>query len=172
MKNIGGKVFNAVMAILAALSGYLLAGCDGSGIQGEGISASTCEGARQVGVDTTGHQQTIADNVVAQCVGWTAMRRYGNGTVDSCVWVVAALGFTTEQARTECTTPLTAAECSDVEHDRVDTAGVRHCFLVGDPPGAPYPNYQVLRGLDVVTSSTGKQEICSDFTYIGRSCSP
>jgi hypothetical protein len=171
MKNIKGKFFNVFMAILAALAGYLLAGCDGSVAQGDGSSPLTCEGAQEVNVVISGSQYTISDNITAQCVGWTAMRRYyGNGTVDSCVRVVAALGFTTEQAKVECTTPLTKAECADVAHDRVDTAGIRHCFLVGDPPAAHYPSYQVLLGIDVVTSSTGTQEICSDGTYVGRSC--
>jgi len=165
------RVMEWVIMILAALAGYLLAGCDGTATTPipADESGTSCAGSVSVNLGYVGNESKV-DDVSHQCVGWTAVKGgYGDGTVASCVKSVEALGYSEEVATTECTVPLTSAECVDALHDYADTAGVKHCLMVGDPPAAPYVHYEVLTGFGILKG--GDDKVVCVGGYVGRECS-
>ena len=135
------RVAQLGLGLLAALCGYLLVGCDGGG-GATGIAGFTdspaCAKADAIHVISTDQNfATAADEsnyIVARafqlCVGWSAGTRYPtqpDGT--TCAQQLMLAGLLQSQATAECAHVMTEAECSDVQHDFVDSAGVKHTFL-------------------------------------------
>ncbi len=133
------KVLVALLAVLASLAGFLLAGCDGG--QGEGtevvIPAGEPAGLRcqvpsptyertsmpQNGVPVLSVVVSNAPEAVSICQEWTVVVPAGvNGAGQpypaSCKMPGSA----------ECSVTMTDAVCRNAADDFVDSAGGRHCF--------------------------------------------
>jgi hypothetical protein len=143
------KVLTGVLAVLAALAGLLLAGCDGaSGETGPVRDAGTGE--------VQGNPCAGPSVVVVQDV------------VENNVLVSPA-----QQAMALCagTASMTAAQCSDAGHDYVDSAGVKHSFtLRGDSYAWYLASFIVMP-----TTCASWDAICANgvgqyATYLGKHC--
>ena len=120
-------------------------------------------------VPTEEHSKTVtpAAKALELCVGWTASRDYA--TAEACILDLSKT-MTPSQAETECTTPMTLAECQDSEHGFVGRSGVKHAFSV-----SPLGYSRVLSGFGIAPDcKNGELPICTAKgkygTYFGTTC--
>lgn len=127
-----------VLAALLTASGSILAGCDAGGNsdgpQGGSSGTTTdypCQGWNLQVVVTTPVE------ALKMCVGWSASKFYPTNA--ACVADLSKT-LTKDKAQAECSpsVSMTEAECSDWEHDFVDSVGVNHAYVYATPPGSYY----------------------------------
>jgi hypothetical protein len=170
MKNI-----KTLLVTLLVASSCILAGCGSGGntdvtMTYGGLGANPCpgHGVAVIGTTNTRGQTTPAVQYAQQlCVGWSVGTQYADEA--SCVasLTTANYGLTTAQAQAECSHTMTAAECADVEHDYVDSVGVKHMFVLSSTTTNRY-----LTGFWVMgdCSGTGTTPLCSGSDYVGVGC--
>jgi len=133
------RYLDLAIGVLAALAGFLLAGCgpseslhytDAGAVYcdipsplGEAVDPSTKltyqEEARFVVVSN-------ASDYAKLCEGWNFAKTCNGGDQAGCKVETSELGVTSN----ECGAAMTSAECSDPAHDLVDSVGVKHCYVV------------------------------------------
>lgn len=152
------------LALLGALAGYMMAGCDGgAGGAGGGsfVDSPACAKSSTVHVisldqhfaTSTDESNYIVTRALLLCEGWSAGTHYPTnpGTGASCTQQLMAMGLLQPQAAAECAHVMTSEECTDVQHDFVDAAGVKHAFEASSE----------LRGFGLLLDPSKNATICT-----------
>jgi len=132
-KTMNRRYLDLAIGILAALAGFMLAGCDGTSPSGQDNSDPCSSPAAihltsqaQHFASAAAESQYIVGQARQLCVGWSASHYFS----DCSTMLVKQYGMSQSQATAECNTSMTASQCEDWEHDYVDSAGVRHMYSV------------------------------------------
>jgi hypothetical protein len=137
------KLSDLFWALLAAFASCYAMGCGGAEARGpggfdSGVNPCLAEGYYVVQLSSLTRQgKTVspAEQALEICVGWSAADDYGSA--DECVRALSQR-FAREQAEVECTTRMTAAECTDAAGGYRGASGLEHRFGVRSAGGGSH----------------------------------
>lgn len=161
------RIAQLVLGMFFALCGYLLAGCDGSGGASGFTDSPACSSPSAIHVVSLDQHFTsaaeessyIEARALQLCEGWSAGVHFPTNpaTGATCSQQLMTMGLLQPQAAVECEHAMTTAECLDVQHDFVDSAGVKHAFAAGPDSQGFYE----IGGFGLLLDPTKNATICT-----------
>ena len=116
------NVAKILVAALLVVSGSILSGCGGNG-NPDSTTSNLCDGSNVLVASSS------PADVQSLCMAWTPLTYYK--TEAYCISQMPyGVSWSSAAIQTECTTPMTSAECADVSDFFVDSAGIPHGLVL------------------------------------------